>query len=133
MKTRSPFKDTPQIKQEIAQIESELNQKKKELIEQGQAERHDKQLIKEIIKSKASSLPPVSVGPTSPPLVKKDEPNREEKQIKFLSNLAIEKGISRAIEVANKLDDPYLLDKFHDLLVDKLYAHLLETGKLKQI
>lgn len=57
----------------------------------------------------------------------------KERQIQLLTDLAFEKGIPHAIEVAKRLENPYLLDEFHDALVDELYNKLIEEGKLKQI
>lgn len=54
-------------------------------------------------------------------------------QIKALSNLAFEKGLDFAIETAKALDNPHILDAFHDNLVDKLYQKLIEQGKLKKL
>jgi len=54
-------------------------------------------------------------------------------QIKMLCDLAFEKGIDVAIEEAKKLDNPYILDEFHDSLVDELREKLIEKGKLERI
>ena len=54
-------------------------------------------------------------------------------QIKMFCDLAFEKGIDVAIEEARKLDSPYILDEFHDSLVDELREKLIEKGKLKQM
>lgn len=61
----------------------------------------------------------------------KDQP--KERQIQLLVQIAFEKSVIEAVEVAKKLDNPYLLDEFHDALVDELYNKLVETGKLKAI
>ncbi len=45
----------------------------------------------------------------------------EEKKLKNLLGLAQKKGIVYAVKVAQDMDDPYLLDKFHDLLIEKGY------------
>jgi len=57
----------------------------------------------------------------------------KERQIQLLTDLAFEKGIPHAVEVAKRLENPFLLDEFHDALVDELYNKLIEEGKLKQI
>lgn len=57
----------------------------------------------------------------------------KERQVQLLTDLAFEKGISHAIEVAKRLENPYLLDEFHDALVDELYNKLVQEGKLKQV
>jgi len=61
----------------------------------------------------------------------KDEP--KERQIELLTQMAFDKGVVEAVEVAKNLDNSYLLDEFHDALVDKLYNKLVEQGKLKQV
>jgi len=65
--------------------------------------------------------------------VQKMQKETKERQIQLLTGLAFEKGLSRAIEVAKRLDSPYLLDEFHDSLVDELYNKLVQEGKLKQL
>ena len=57
----------------------------------------------------------------------------KERQIELLIQLAFGKSVIEAVEVAKKLDNPYLLDEFHDALVDELYNKLIEQGKLAQI
>jgi|SRR3989344_705163 len=45
----------------------------------------------------------------------------EEKKIKKLLALAGTKGVIYAVSVAQKMDDPYLLDRLHDMLVKEGY------------
>lgn len=45
----------------------------------------------------------------------------EEDKIKGLLNIAKEKGIAFAIKVAQNMNDPYVLDLFHDTLVNGGY------------
>ncbi len=54
-------------------------------------------------------------------------------QVKALCDLAFQKGLAFAIEVAKTLDNAYVLDEFHDTLVSELYNKLIEKGKLKQM
>jgi len=54
-------------------------------------------------------------------------------QLKSLVDLAFEKGVHYATEVVKDLDNPYLLDEFHDILVDELHKKLVERGKLEEI
>jgi hypothetical protein len=61
----------------------------------------------------------------------KDQP--KERQIQFLTDLALEKGITEAVHVAKSLENPYLIDELHDSLVDNLYNQLVKEGKLKEI
>lgn len=57
----------------------------------------------------------------------------KERHIELLTQMAFDKGVVEAVEVAKKMDNPYLLDEFHDALVDELYNKLIEQGKLKAI
>lgn len=43
------------------------------------------------------------------------------KQVKTLVYLAFKKGVNYAANIASQLKDPYLLDEFHDTMVDNLY------------
>ncbi len=54
-------------------------------------------------------------------------------QLKSLVDLAFEKGVHYATEVVKNLDNPYLLDEFHDILVDELHKKLVERGKLEEV
>lgn len=52
-------------------------------------------------------------------------------QLQILVNIAFEKGISRAIKVARNLNNAFILDEFHDTLVDRLYNELKSRKKIK--
>ncbi|NQV12916.1 MAG: hypothetical protein HQ530_01290 [Parcubacteria group bacterium] len=53
------------------------------------------------------------------------------KQVKVLVYLAFKKGVHHAFNIAKKLKDPYLLDEFHDTMVDELYDLLIKKKKIK--
>ena len=57
----------------------------------------------------------------------------KERQIQFLIDLALEKGIFEAVHTAKSLESPYLIDELHDALTDNLYHQLVKEGKLKEI
>lgn len=57
---------------------------------------------------------------------------KKEDQVKELCDLAF-KDLDFSIEVAKRLESPYVLDEFHDSLIDQLYDKLVEEGKLKKI
>ena len=42
------------------------------------------------------------------------------KKIDFLINIAFKDGIERAIKEVQKLNNPYILDEFHDRLIKKI-------------
>ena len=54
------------------------------------------------------------------------------KQVKVLVYLSFKKGVHHALHIAKKLKDPYLLDEFHDTLVDELYDLLIKKKKIKK-
>jgi DNA gyrase/topoisomerase IV subunit B len=94
-----------------------------------------KELLKEAVNEKITEN--ISITPTIQKIAQqtatklKDEP--KERQIELLIQMAFQKGIIEAVEIAKNLDNPYLLDEFHDALVDNMYTKLVEEGKLKQI
>ena len=44
----------------------------------------------------------------------------EKGQIAFLAHLALEQGVEPAVELAERIGSEYVIDAFHDLLVDRL-------------
>jgi len=130
---------TPRINEEIVELEKKLAEKKQELREKEGVEKHEKEIIREILREKIEQAK-ISESKTrgiSPAQIIKEakeiEKEPKERQIQLLVGLAFEKGIFQAIEVAKNLDSPYLLDEFHDTLVDELYNKLVEAGKLEKI
>lgn len=63
--------------------------------------------------------------------IKKIKSLEKKDQLQFLINLAFEKGLNRAIKIAKDLNDAYVLDEFHDLVVDKLYSELKRRGRVE--
>ncbi|MBU1119406.1 hypothetical protein KKH43_06000 [Patescibacteria group bacterium] len=59
-------------------------------------------------------------------IAKLDEP----KKVKALVFLALKRGVFYAFDVAKGLNDPYLLDEFHDTLVDEMYDVFCEKQKI---
>ncbi len=94
-----------------------------------------KEILKEAIDEKIAesfSIAPVLQQVAQQTAVKlKDEPKK--RQIELLIQMAFDRGVIEAVEIAKNLDSPYLLDEFHDALIDHLYNKLVEEGKLKQI
>lgn len=62
--------------------------------------------------------------------ISEEEQKREQELIQHLVDIAFQDGVLAAIDEARKLNDPFLLDAFHDLLVDKLRDELVARGKL---
>ena len=51
-----------------------------------------------------------------------------EEQVKVITKIVYDRGLYAAIDAAKKLNDPYIEDKLHDVLVDELYEKL-KKGK----
>ncbi len=92
-----------------------------------------KEILKEAVNEKISNAQPITqnqqqvIAQTTQKL--KDEP--KERQIQLLVQMAMDKGVIEAINIARNLDNPYLLDEFHDALIDYFYNQLVANEKLK--
>ncbi len=128
------------LEQEILALERQLAEKKAGL---GGVEKVKP--LEQIISPEKPTVAPPSRPPTppasqavpNPEAVKADAGQlrtmEKNQQIKALVDLAFQKGVIHSVEVARNLDNPYLLDEFHDTLVDELHKELVERGKLEEI
>lgn len=128
-KYQEPIEDEPvalEVEEKVAEKKPEITKEKKveaEPVEKAEpAEEEPK--AEEIIEEEAAS---------APEQVKQLKDLDRPSQVKALCDLAFQKGLAFAIEVAKTLDNAYVLDEFHDTLVSKLYNELVEKGKLKQM
>lgn len=92
-----------------------------------------REFVSEIEKiSKLSKTKPVS--DSSQKAIKKQTASikglQRQRQVKILADLAMEKGVHYAVAMAKKIDNAYVLDEFHDTLVDELYEELKNRGLL---
>lgn len=44
----------------------------------------------------------------------------EEKQLQEIIEIAFKEGIEKALKIVKDLNDPYLLDEFHDKLLEEI-------------
>lgn len=97
-----------------------------------------KEAVKQSLKAMTGTTPAV---PSSAPAASSDEdallpnyvkaaPAEVKLQVEQLLETAVQKGIVAAAEEA-KNGDPYVLDAFHDALVEKLYPELQKRGIVK--
>ncbi len=99
---------------------------------------HEKEALHAVVgeklgKESASAPVPISVtAPSQSDIASYDSPELKPK-VDELLNIALSKDLDDAIDQAHKANDAALLDAFHDALTEKLYSHLVEAGKLKQI
>jgi len=126
--------ESSQLEQEIVQIEKELATKRESLLEQNKELPHDKEILHSVVREKLNpAMPnPVPVQSGTGQSVSPIPPELHQK-VQALVNVAFIKSIDEAIKEARATNNAALIDAFHDLLVDELYQHLVERGKLKQM
>jgi len=127
--------------QEASKIEHPEIQKLKERLEklEGQIEKEKvpeekEKMVKQEIKSYLQELQ--QTPSFAPPPATRDEAEEISKfepsqQIGALVSLVFEKGLTEAVSVAQQLNNPALLDEFHDTLIDHYYQTLIEKEILK--
>lgn len=107
------------LAEEIKHLEEKLESKRREMAEAG-SEFKPEEATKEIIKEYSSQTSQSSLAADQPQLQKaaaklKDESHSE--QIEALMQMTFKEGLLYAINVARRLQNPHLLDDFHDRLV----------------
>lgn len=126
---RIPDTDLQQLRERIrekigSQPEKEMTPERK------------REAIKETIRDYFRELG--KTPPTAPPVQTRDEAKEIEKfskpeQVGALIALVFDKGLKYAIEVAKNLQNPAVLDEFHDVLVERYYKILEESGVIQPI
>lgn len=125
---------TDPVEQEILELERQLNEKKAE------REKNLEQIMGQERPNQSSASPtaPAQRSQTPNPVqVKSDAVQlsgvEKNQQLQSLVNLAFAKGVAHATEVVRNLDNPYLMDEFHDTLIDEFHKKLVDEGKLEEI
>ncbi len=106
----------------------ETRQTQETKIEQKEIPIREEEIIKKEIREhfKKIRLDP-RIGKDVKKKLKRIKAHNEEEKIKFLLNIAQEKGLSFSIGVAKKMNDSYILDVFHDILIKNgLYKKFLK-------
>ena len=94
------------------------------------------QIVKEEIKNYLKQLQ--KIPSTVSPIFLRDEAKEiikfpKAQQVGALISLVFEKGLKEAISVAKALNNPAILDEFHDTLVDRYYEQLIKKKILKPL
>ena len=126
------------VEQEIFDLEKRLAEKRAMLGREKQ-----KPLEQIIEQEKAKIQTTIQQTATDDPASKAQEPTKEKakelkryektQQLKGLIDIAFQKGVSYAVDVAREMDNPFLLDELHDVLVDELRKELIDRGKLEEL
>lgn len=123
-----------QLEQEIVQIERQLEEKRDALRDQQKELPHDKELLHSVIREKIQpSAPQTATPPPASDTSGSSVPPELLQKVQALVNTAFIKSIDEAIQEAKSTNNAALIDAFHDLLVDELYDHLVERGKLTKL
>lgn len=65
--------------------------------------------------------------------IPEDKQKDIQEKLQHLVDVAFQTGLVSAIDEAKKMNDPFILDAFHDTLVDKLYQELIARHKLDEL
>ena len=128
------------LEQDIARISRELQELKGRYEANGKEQIPPRELLKESLQSMGGTgtVVPLPQKPAASskgeeellPSYMLDAPADVKLQVEELLDISIHKGIETAVKQAKK-DDPYVLDAFHDALVEKLYPELQKRGLFK--
>lgn len=125
----SPGPEIEALKQRVEQLEAQLKKESPQITPE-----KEELAVRQEIKSYLRELQ--QLPPTAVPLAARDEADEISKfpanqQVGVLISLVFEKGLEEAISVARQLNNPAILDEFHDILADRYYKELVEKKILK--
>lgn len=110
-----------ELKERVAGLEVRLEKEKIPEEKEKMIKQEIKDYLRELQQTPSFAPPPTTRDEAKE--LKKFEPGQ---QVGSLISLVFEKGLKEAIAVARALDNPAILDEFHDTLVDHYYQALLE-------
>lgn len=122
-----PQAEIKELKERIDKLESQLGKEK--------VSGNKEEIVKQEIKSYLQELQ--KTPSTASSIATRDEADEVKKfppnqQVGALISLVFEKGLKKAVSVANDIDNPAILDEFHDTLVDRYYKELITQKILKE-
>lgn len=121
------------VEEEIKELEQKLLEKKRELEKTVETEKPAEGPLKAAPPPAVPLPPPIVQKPPSKAAVETKLTEETKKAIDELIVVAFTKGLDKAVHQAQKLNSPYLLDAFHDTLVDRLYNELLAKRQIKEM
>jgi len=131
-----PESESQNLSAEIQLLERRLEELKKAHETLKGAPPTEKELLREAVGERIEAglpLPPKPVGVVPPviPLGKKSITHDELREVQPFVDIAFLQDIPHAVRAVIKSGNAHLIDAFHDVLVDRLYAELIKRGKLK--
>ena len=120
------YSEIKELKERLEKLEAQL--------EKERVPEEKEKMVKQEIKSYLQELQQRPTFGSS--LTSRDEAEEiakfePDQQVGSLISLVFEKGLPEAISVAQALNNPAILDEFHDTLVDHYYQLLIEKKILK--
>lgn len=133
-----------QLHLEIAELEKKLEEKKRLIAQPGVEAPREKEVFKEVVKEHIQEkkaeistglLQAQAQAQKTQAATDADELKKlaEKKQLEELIKIAAVKSPMEAVHIAERMDNPRLLDDLHDFLVDHYYDKLIEARKLKEL
>ncbi len=117
-----------ELKKRLERLETQLKKERASIPEE--KEKIVKQEIKNYLRE-IQQTPSFAAPPTTRDEAKEIEKLLPSQQVGALVSLVFERGLPEAISVAQALNNPAILDEFHDTLVDRYYEILIEKKILK--
>ncbi len=117
-----------ELKKRIEKLEARLERKK--------IPEEREKIIKQEIKAylqRIQKMPSFAAPRTARDEAKEIAVLPPSQQVGALISLVFEKSLKEAISIARTLNNPAILDEFHDILVDRYYQTLVEKGILKSL
>ncbi len=124
--------DQSNLHPELEKIQGEFQQRVKSIDGELTPEK-EKEVLKQVISEKSQAVPQTQTQadevkkkeeplPAGPP--QQDSKNQYQYAVDSLVNTAFEKGLVKAVQEARDTRNAFLIDAFHDELVDKFYAEI---------
>ncbi|MBI4836965.1 MAG: hypothetical protein HY813_00985 [Candidatus Portnoybacteria bacterium] len=130
-------REIERLKQEILDREKKIAEKMAEKEKEAKAEGYRPEIKEGVIsqeRTEVGSLPPAPV--VSAQIQRQSQQISllaPQNQVESLCDLAFQRGLDFAIKTARNLNNPYVLDAFHDALVDKLYKRLILARQIGEL
>jgi len=136
-------KFSPDIKAGFEQVKTRYESKKKDYKKNHIEVKNDKEILKDVINeifdkeinnnqiTNDTNVKTFSVFSDDDTDNTRDE-QKVNKKLEELVRIAFEKGITNAIVLSCKTSNAFLIDRLHDILIDRFYDELLKQNKIKQ-
>ena len=124
------FEKSPKLKEvteKLTKVQKDLEKEKLPSLEKEKRIKEEiKSCLRELQKTPSFAPPPTTYDELKE--IKDLEPSQ---QVGALINLVFEEGLEKAVSLARKINNPAILDEFHDVLVDHYYKFLVERKIIK--